>query len=52
MFYSKYKKKLLLGVKELGLSVGNPVSRGITISAPKVIEKGVSLMDQIGRAHV
>ena len=48
MFYSNYKKKSLLGVKELVLSVGNPVSRGITISAPKVIEKEVSLMDLWG----
>ena len=48
MFYSNYKKKSLLGVKELVLSVGNPVSRGTKISAPKVIEKGVSLMDLRG----
>ena len=47
-FTPSIKRKLLLGVKELVLSVGNPVSRGITISAPKVIEKEVSLMDLRG----
>ena len=36
---------LLLKVKELVLSVGNPVSRGITALALKVNEKGVSPMD-------
>ena len=39
---------LLPGVKELILSVGNPVSKGITTLAPKVIEKGVSLVDLRG----
>ena len=39
---------LLLGVKELVLSVANPVSIGIITSAPYVIEKRVSPMDLRG----
>ena len=39
---------LLLGVKELVLNVGNPVSRGIIASAPLVIENGVSPVDLRG----
>ena len=54
-FHSSIKSKLfsnnpslLPGVKELVLSVGNLVSRGITASALKVIENRVSLVDLRG----
>ena len=39
---------LLLKVKELVLSVGNPVSREITALAPYVIEKGISPVELRG----
>ena len=39
---------LLLGVKECVLSLGNPVSKGVTVSAPYDIEKGVFPVDLRG----